>query len=168
MPNYYVAKSYQEWEKLTDAYEKDGRMYIKLRNPNGNEKEARAEAEYVIENLKGYELQMPIACDVEDIDNGTGRMDNLSAVQRSKNVAVFCQTIKDAGYDAMIYCNMYYEAYKLNLELLSGFPMWYADYSRYPQTPYHFNIWQYTSSGKVNGIKGNVDFNIQMLDRDLP
>lgn len=133
-----------------------------------NEKEARAEAEYVIENLKGYELQMPIACDVEDIDNGTGRMDNLSAVQRSKNVAVFCQTIKDAGYDAMIYCNMYYEAYKLNLELLSGFPMWYADYSRYPQTPYHFNIWQYTSSGKVNGIKGNVDFNIQMLDRDLP
>ena len=45
MPNYYVAKSYQEWEKLTDAYEKDGRMYIKLRNPNGNEKEARAYSE---------------------------------------------------------------------------------------------------------------------------
>ncbi len=129
-----------------------------------NETEARIEAEYVLDKLKGYELQMPIACDVEDIDNGEGRMNNLSTVQRSKNVAVFCQTIQDAGYDAMVYCNMYYEAYKLNLELLSGFPMWYADYSRYPQTPYNFQIWQYTSSGKVDGIKGNVDLNIQMLE----
>ena len=45
MPNYYVAKSYQEWEKLTDAYEKDSRMYIKLRNPKGAEKEVRAYSE---------------------------------------------------------------------------------------------------------------------------
>lgn len=45
MPNYYVAKSYQEWEKLTDAYEKDNRMYIKLRNPKGAEKEVRAYSE---------------------------------------------------------------------------------------------------------------------------
>lgn len=48
MANYYVAKSYQEWEKLTDAYESNGRMYIKLKNPKGAEKEVRAytEAEY--------------------------------------------------------------------------------------------------------------------------
>lgn len=45
MANYYVAKSYQEWEKLTDAYEKDSRMYIKLRNPKGAEKEVRAYSE---------------------------------------------------------------------------------------------------------------------------
>ena len=133
-----------------------------------NESEAKVEAEYVMQQLQGYDLQMPIAYDLEDIDGDVGRMDSISVSQRSRNAAVFCQTLKDAGYEAMIYCNMYYEAYKLNLELLSGFPMWYADYSRYPQTPYHFNIWQYTSSGKVNGIKGNVDFNIQMLDRDLP
>ena len=115
--------------------------------------------------MQGYELQMPIAYDVEDIDDGVGRMDNVSVSQRSRNVAVFCQTIKDAGYEPMIYCNMYYEAYKLDLELLSGFPIWYADYRRYPQTPYHFDIWQYTSSGKVDGINGNVDLNIQMISK---
>ena len=48
LANYYVAKSYQEWEKLTDAYESNGRMYIKLKNPKGAEKEVRAytETEY--------------------------------------------------------------------------------------------------------------------------
>ena len=48
MANYYVAKSYQEWEKLTDAYESNGKMYIKLKNPKGAEKEVRAytETEY--------------------------------------------------------------------------------------------------------------------------
>ena len=130
-----------------------------------NEAEAKTEAEYVMKQLQGYELQMPIAYDVEDIDDGVGRMDNVSVSQRSRNVAVFCQTIKDAGYEPMIYCNMYYEAYKLDLELLSGFPIWYADYRRYPQTPYHFDIWQYTSSGKVDGINGNVDLNIQMISK---
>lgn len=130
-----------------------------------NETEAKAEAEYVISQLRGYDLQMPIAYDVEDIDDGVGRMDNISVSQRSRNAAVFCQTLKDAGYDTMIYCNMYYEAYKLDLELLSGFPIWYADYNRYPQTPYQFDIWQYTSRGKVDGINGNVDLNIQMIHK---
>ena len=128
-----------------------------------NEAEAKDEAEYVMKQLKGYDLHMPIAYDVEDIDDGVGRMDNISVSQRSRNAAVFCQTLKEAGYDAMIYCNMYYEAYKLDLELLSGFPIWYADYSRFPQTPYHFDIWQYTNGGEVDGITEKVDLNIQML-----
>ena len=45
MADYYVAKSYQEWEKLTDVYESNGRMYIKLRTPKGAEKEVRAYSE---------------------------------------------------------------------------------------------------------------------------
>ena len=45
MANYYVAKSYQEWEKLTDVYESNGRMYIKVKNPKGAEKEVRAYSE---------------------------------------------------------------------------------------------------------------------------
>ncbi len=128
-----------------------------------NEVEAKEEAEYVLSQLEGYHLQLPIAYDVEDIDDDVGRMDGISSGQRSRNAAVFCQTIQDAGYDVMIYCNMYYEAYKLDLELLSGFPIWYADYNRYPQTPYHFSIWQYTDKGKVDGIDGYVDLDIQMI-----
>ena len=48
LANYYVAKSYQEWEKLGDAYESNGRMYFKVQNPKGGTKEVRAytETEY--------------------------------------------------------------------------------------------------------------------------
>ena len=48
MANYYVAKSYQEMNKLTEAYESNGKMYIKIRTPKGTEKEVRAytETEY--------------------------------------------------------------------------------------------------------------------------
>lgn len=45
MANYYVAKSYQEWEKLTDVYESNGRMYVKVQNPKGTAKEVRAYSE---------------------------------------------------------------------------------------------------------------------------
>ena len=57
MPNYFVAKSYQGWEKLTKAYEKDGRMYVKLRTPKGAEKEVRAYSE--IEYRRLYKEAVP-------------------------------------------------------------------------------------------------------------
>lgn len=45
MANYYVAKSYQEWGKIGDVYESNGRMYLKVKNPKGTEKEVRAYSE---------------------------------------------------------------------------------------------------------------------------
>lgn len=45
MAEYYVAKSYQELEKLTDVYESNGRMYIKIKTAKGTEKEVRAYSE---------------------------------------------------------------------------------------------------------------------------
>ena len=43
------------------------------------------------------------------------------------------------------------------------YPVWYADYEELPQTPYRFSMWQYSSTGSVPGIEGNVDLNIQLL-----
>lgn len=37
-----------------------------------------------------------------------------------------------------------------------------ADYEELPQTPYRFSMWQYSSTGSVPGIEGNVDLNIQL------
>lgn len=72
--------------------------------------------------------------------------------------------IRDA-YDAMIYSNMLWEAYELDLEKLLDYPVWYADYEELPQTPYRFSMWQYSSTGSVAGIEGNVDLNIQLLKK---
>lgn len=82
-----------------------------------------------------------------------------------KNTEAFCSAIEAAGYDAMIYSNMLWEAYELDLEKLSAYPVWYADYELKPQTPYHFEVWQYTNQGSVDGINGRTDINIQLIEK---
>ena len=127
-----------------------------------NEEEALEEAQFVLQNLSGYSLQLPVVYDPESILDDEARTDNVSGEQFTKNTAIFCKTIKEAGYQPMIYCNMLWEAYELDLEQLSDYPIWYADYEPLPQTPYEFEFWQYTNEGKVDGIEGSVDLNIHI------
>jgi GH25 family lysozyme M1 (1,4-beta-N-acetylmuramidase) len=130
-----------------------------------NEKEAIEEAQFVLDSLLEYNLQMPVVYDPESILHEEARTDHVTGEQFTKNTKAFCETIEEAGYDAMIYCNMLWQADKLDLTELSEYPIWYADYEEYPQTPYHFEIWQYSNEGTVDGIQGNVDLNIQMITK---
>ena len=128
-----------------------------------NEEEAREEADFVLQNLQGYTLQLPVVYDPESILDDEARTDNVSGEQFTKNTEVFCSAVAEAGYDPMIYANMLWEAFELDLEKLSEYPLWYADYEPAPQTPYHFRFWQYTNVGQVPGVSGNVDLNIEMI-----
>lgn len=130
-----------------------------------NEEEAKEEADFVLEHLKGQELQMPVVYDPEHILEDEARTDGVTGEQFTQNAKVFCKEIEEAGYDAMIYSNMLWEAYELDLEKLLDYPVWYADYEELPQTPYRFSMWQYSSTGSVTGIEGNVDLNIQLLKK---
>lgn len=128
-----------------------------------NEAEAEEEAELVLQQLAGYQLQLPVVYDPESILDDEARTDNVSGEQFTKNTAVFCQKIKEAGYQPAIYCNMLWEAYELDLKVLEEYPVWYADYELKPQTPYQFEFWQYTNQGTVDGIEGETDLNIQLI-----
>lgn len=131
-----------------------------------NEEEAKEEAEFVLEHIAGYELQLPVVYDPESILDDEARTDDVSGEQFTKNTEVFCSMIEEAGYQPMIYSNMLWEAYELNLEYLEEYPIWYADYEPFPQTPYHFDFWQYTNEGSVNGIEGRTDLNIQLMPKE--
>ena len=89
-----------------------------------NEKEAVEEAEFVLEHLASYDLQLPIVYDPESILHDEARTEYVSGEQFTKNTKAFCQTIEDAGYDAMIYCNMLWQAYELDLKELEEYPVW--------------------------------------------
>ena len=65
----------------------------------------------------------------------------------------------------MIYSNMLWEAFKLDLAQLTDFPLWYADYEEKPQTPYDFDIWQYACDGIVDGISGPTDLDIWITEK---
>ncbi|MCH5268114.1 MAG: glycoside hydrolase family 25 protein [Lachnospiraceae bacterium] len=128
-----------------------------------NRKEALEEAKFVLKTLNGKKLDLPIVYDPERIVNARARTDKVSGKQFTKNTLAFCNKIKKAGYETMVYSNMYWEAFLFDMKKIEKYPVWYADYKKKPQTPYRFSFWQYTSSGKVKGVPGRVDLNVQFV-----
>ena len=125
-----------------------------------NEKEAIDEAYFVKDNLKGKSIDLHVVYDLEDISYDTSRMSDTSKEVRVNNAMSFAAKIKDLGYEPMIYCNMKWMAFTLDMEELAGYDFWYADYYDVPQCPYDYKIWQYSETGIVPGINGNVDLNL--------
>lgn len=128
--------------------------------------EALEEAEYVLELLDGRELQLPIVYDPEILHDTTARTDDVTGEQFTQNTIAFCEAIKAAGYDVMIYSNIVFEHEYFDLEQLQQYPIWYADYEPVPQSPYDFCYWQYSCEGKVLGIGGYVDLNVRFLPQN--
>ena len=124
--------------------------------------EAQEEADFVLSILDGEPLDLPVVYDPESIKNADARTDHVIREQFTANTRVFCDAVRNAGYDCMIYANMEWQAEKLSMGNLTDIPLWFADYSRKPQSPYAYEIWQYTSHGSVPGISGRVDMNIRL------
>ncbi len=130
-----------------------------------NTKEAKEEAQLVLDTLKGITLELPVVYDPERIIGAKARTDGMTRGQCTRNAIAFCKKIKAAGYQPMLYSNMYWEAFRFNLKKLSDYPIWYADYKKKPQTPYDFSFWQYSSKGTVPGISGKVDLNVEFMQK---
>ena len=128
-----------------------------------NEEEAVEEAHFVIDHLQGYELQLPVVYDPETIRNDKARSDDVTGEQFTKNTIAFCEAVKEAGYQPMVYSNMVWEAFQFQMEELTEYPFWYADYEDLPQTPYRYEYWQYSEKGQVDGISGTVDMNLRLI-----
>lgn len=125
-----------------------------------NEEETLEEARFVLDRIKDYDLTYPVVFDTEEIKDAKARTDGLSSGQFTENCVTFCEAVKDAGYHPMIYANMKWMAYTLDLEKLTKYDKWYADYEPHPQCPYEFSMWQYTEKGQVPGYEGNMDLNV--------
>lgn len=128
-----------------------------------NKEEAIEEANYVLTLVKPYNITYPIAIDVEAIENDSFRQENLSASELTDVIIAFCDTIKAAGYTPLIYSNLLYFMDNVELERLEGYDKWFAGYqTASPYYPYKYAMWQYTSTGSINGVSGNIDINIAM------
>lgn len=129
-----------------------------------SEEEAVEEAQIVLENIKNYQLTYPIIYDAEEIPSDTARTDGLTVRQLTDNAIAFCEYIEAAGYSSMIYSNKRWLLTKLDLERLTDYDVWFAGYINIPEYPYDFKMWQYTESGTVDGIEGNVDMNVSFME----
>lgn len=137
--------------------------------------EAREEANWVLEHIRGYNVTYPIVFDYEGYENPDYRSYKQSKKNRTDYAIAFLDVIRENGYIPMMYGSQYYyknewetdrlaEKYSLwcaKYPTNSGVQMTYADLSRQPNIPWAYAIWQYTSIGKVSGISTNVDMNYQ-------
>lgn len=122
--------------------------------------EAMEEAEYVLELIRPYRISGPVVYDTEEIRWDDARTDENTVREFTEFCRVFCDQVREAGYSPMIYSNMKWMAFSLDMEALSEYDFWYADYHDTPQCPYNFKMWQYSESGVVPGIHTNVDLNL--------
>lgn len=121
--------------------------------------EAVEEANYVLDAVKDWEVQMPLVYDWEYVDE-TARTADMDSRTLTDMAKAFCNTILDAGYTPMLYFGRSQSTDLLNLEELVEYPFWLAMYSTVMDYPYKIDMWQYTDEGTVPGISGNVDLNL--------
>jgi GH25 family lysozyme M1 (1,4-beta-N-acetylmuramidase) len=129
-----------------------------------NVDEAVEEAEFVLEAIKDYDVQYPVVFDTEEIANTPARANNLDYFTRTDIARAFCDTVKAAGYTPMIYANSRFMLTAVDLEKLNDIDRWFAYYGLTSQFPYSFNMFQYSESGKIDGIPTAVDLDISFID----
>lgn len=127
--------------------------------------EGREEAQYVLEQLDGRRMEMPIYFDWEPIAVEDSRTNGYDYAHLTDSAVAFCQTIEAAGYRAGVYINRQQGYYHYDLRRLADYSLWVADYNSYPDFYYRFDMWQYTASGQLDGIDIQVDMNLMFVPK---
>ena len=112
--------------------------------------EAKAEAEYICNILKDYSPTFYVVCDFEY----GGRLNSKIGKKASDIANAFCDVVKAHGYQPCIYANT--STLKTNLTN-PKYPVWVAQYNDTCTYEGEKAMWQYTSSGSVDGVSGRVD-----------
>lgn len=121
--------------------------------------EAVAEADYLLNIIKDWNVQMPVVYDWEFVSTDA-RTANVDPRTLTNCAFAFCDRVKNAGYTPMIYFNTNQSFDMLYLAELKEYDFWLAQYDTVLKYPYKIDMWQYTDSGTVPGIEGNVDINL--------
>lgn len=122
--------------------------------------EAEEEADYVLDVLDGQALAFPVAFDWEPITGDEARTDGLEGEAMTRCAAAFCERIEDAGYRPAVYFNQTQGYLRYDLRELTDYELWLAEYGAVPDFYYHFDLWQYSHTGRVDGVQGDVDLDL--------
>lgn len=119
--------------------------------------EAINEAHFAINNLQNYTVSFPVAIDIESSSHKSKSPAELAAIANA-----FCQTIKAAGYYPIVYSSKYWFTNRIDANAIN-YDLWVAQYNTLC-TYDRYDMWQSSSTGRVNGISGNVDINYLYKD----
>ncbi len=128
--------------------------------------EAREEADFALKILGDIRLDLPVVFDWEYV-SPEARTANVDARTLTDATAAFCQKVEAAGYESMVYFNASQGRDLLYLQELTQYHWWLAMYDIGTEFPCKVDMWQYTNTGSVPGISGNVDINLLFGDWGL-
>lgn len=115
--------------------------------------DARREAEVCCEIINGYDYTFPVYFDIEEKSQQA-----LSTAQASAIIETFCSTIADNGYHPGLYSYASFLNTQVYKEVLEKYDVWVAHFNvAAPSYSNPYGMWQYSSTGTVPGIKGDVD-----------
>ncbi len=150
-------------DNITGALQAGIKVGVYFYSQAVSEEEVQEEAAFVLEKIAPYKIECPVVFDVERVTESDGRMNGISIEDRTAFTLSFCQTIENAGYKPMIYHNTEMGVMFLGLEALEQYDKWFAAYSDVFYYPYDYKVWQYSQTGRVQGIQGDVDLNISFV-----
>lgn len=128
------------------------------------------EAEYALAAVEPYKLDYPIAFDWEGDSANYAAKNGVTVTKMlvSAMARAFCKRLEQAKYYAMVYTNPSYLSNYFDADIPKQYDIWLAQWPSKPnldsKPAQAGGIWQYTSSGSVNGISGRVDMNAAYYD----
>lgn len=123
--------------------------------------EADEELSFMLDILGEQYLSMPLVLDWE-IPASNARSAKMDARTLTDIQLHFCEKVSEIGYQPMIYFNWHQSENLYHLHELEDYPFWLALYQDRMTYPWRVEMWQYTNTGRVPGISGDVDINVYM------
>lgn len=118
--------------------------------------ETQEQAKWTIEKIKSYNISLPIAFDWEEWNSFADY--KLSFYGISKLADAFINVCKDNGYDGILYSSKNYLETIWHQELFPN--IWLAQYANTATYNKSYNYWQMCNTGRIDGIKGDVDIDL--------
>lgn len=125
--------------------------------------EALEEAKLVLSFIKDWEITYPVVFDWEWI-GGDARTAQTDSRTVTDCTLAFCQAVEAAGYTPAFYFNQSMARDTFRLRELQQFDFWLAQYNDAMTFDYDVAMWQYTCTGRVDGITTDVDINLCFKD----
>lgn len=120
--------------------------------------EVEEEARNVLKVLNGRKMEYPVVLDME-----SARTLITTNKERTDMVFAFKSIVENAGYKFALYANTYWLDHHIDNSRLKGVDIWVARYKQDTWNGYEYQgggnvvMWQYSNTGSVPGINGNVD-----------
>ena len=146
-------------DNIKNAKEAGFKVGVYLYSKALSSEEAIDEAKWILKELDGESLDLPIVFDWEIWSNWNSY--HMSFHDLNKMAEDFIQTVEDAGYEGMLYGSKFYLENFWETQDFEN--IWLAHYAS--STDYEgYKMWQFSNVGRINGIYGDVDLNVMVVN----